>query len=311
MKIVPIAALMGCLLLTISVARGQGCSDAGFCTAGALQHTRPVDSLRESSIGISVTAGSGEQGTIITLPQVEWKQRLPYSLQLELKTSYYLASGNLASTSGIGDPMATLSKSWRATQDWRGFATAGVRVSLTAADERDRTAKPLPMPYQHGLGTTDVIVGLGMQYKRWLFLSAGYQQPFIHYNDNGYLADAFPLESDDYRAYFNSRKLRRQGDMLLRAEGTATRGHWALSGGPLLIYHLGNDRITTTSGDEMEVANSSGVTLNIAGRLTYALGRNRWALGGGSPLVVRQQRPDGLTRHWMLTLKYERTYVKK
>ncbi len=299
--------LIVCIVWTTGLAKAQGCSDAGFCTAGALQHKPAADSLPQSSLGISLTIGSGEQGTTIITPQAEWTQQLSASWRLELKLPYYLATGNLGTHSGIGDPIATVSKSWVLKQAWKVFAIGGTRVSLTDAGASDEHGRPLPMPYQHGLGTTDLIAGVAAQYKTWLSLSAGYQQPLFQYNNNAYLAQALPLESDDYKAYFDSRKLERRGDVLLRAEGTYTRNRWSLTGGPLLIYHLGDDRITRPSGQDITLPGSQGATLNIAAKLAYGAKKSHWELAGGAPFVVRSVRPDGLTRHWVLTLRYKRS----
>lgn len=298
--------LAACALAVPAIAQAQGCSDAGFCTAGALQHEPAMDSSSQSSLGLSFTIGSGEQGTTILTPQAEWKQRLNASWSLELKLPYYLATGSLGTQSGIGDPIATVSKSWSLKQSWKVFAIVGTRISLTDAGASDERGRPLPMPYQHGLGTTDLIAGLAAQYKSWLAVSAGYQQPLFQYNDNGYLAQALPLEGAEYNAYFDSRKLERRGDVLFRAEGTYMRKRWSLTGGPLLIYHLGNDRVTGLSGQEKSLQGSEGITLNAAAKLAYMARKSRWELAGGAPFVVRSVRPDGLTRHWVLTLRYER-----
>ena len=294
------------LMLTSDYSSGQGCSDAGFCTSGALQHSAATDSPSRSSLGISLTIGSGEHGITIIIPQVEWKQELARSWNLEMKVPYYFASGNLGTNSGIGDPIVTLTKSWAAGKSWRMFATGGTRISLTDAGATDEHSRPLPMPYQRGLGTTDLILGIGARH-RWLFLSAGYQQPLFSYNDNAYSSGTMPLEGAEYNAYFDSRKLGRKGDALLRAEGTYTKKHWAFSGGPLLIYHLGADRVTRISGIEETLTESEGITMNIAARLAYHSKSSLWEIGGGAPFVVRKVRPDGLTRHWVLTLRYELT----
>ncbi len=296
-------------MMLATTARSQGCSDAGFCTAGALQHSSNgivADSSNRSSLALSFTAGSGEQATAIFIPQVAYERAFERNWQLAVKFPYYFASGNLGTHSGIGDPIVTLAKSWPVQRGWKLYGTVGTRISFTKADKADASGHPLPLLYQQGLGTTDVILGLAAQYKRWLFVSAGYQQPVFQYNENSYLAQAYPAESDDYKSYFDSRRLRRIGDMLLRADGRITRGRWTLSGGPLAIYHLGQDRITLLSGEEVRVASSEGLTLNLAVKLEYTHKKSRWELSGGTPLIVRDVRPDGLTRAWVLTLSYQR-----
>jgi hypothetical protein len=285
-------------------ANAQGCSDAGFCTAGALQHNIK-DSLEQSSVGLSLTSGAGEQGVAILILQVEWKQQLHHSWDVEIKLPYYVANGSLGTHSGPGDPIITATRSWGSKREWETFATIGARFSLTDAGASDSKGRALPMPYQQGLGTTDLICGLSAQYRHWLFLSAGYQQPIVQYNSNGYLNQAMPLEEPEYNAYFDSRKLVRRADVLFRLEGSFTRRHWMLSAGPLLIYHLGKDKITDLSGQENSISGSEGLTLNLAAKLDYATVRSHWELGCGTPFIVREMRPDGLTREWVLALRYK------
>jgi hypothetical protein len=85
------------------------------------------------------------------------------------------------------------------------------------------------------------------------------------------------------------------------------RRQWSFAGGPLLIYHLGNDHITDLLGQDARVEGSKGLTLNLAAKLGYIKGRSHWEIGGGAPIVYRKARPDGLTRHWLITLRYERS----
>jgi hypothetical protein len=288
-------------------AQAQGCSDAGFCTAGALQHSKATDSVSASSIGLSLTIGSGEQGVSIFVPQLEWKHSLGPHWNVEAKLSYYIANGNLGTHSGLGDPIVTATRAWMQKSHWRLFATAGVRVSLSDGSASDERSRPLPMPYQQGLGTTDLIGGLAAQYRHWLFLSVGYQQPVLQYNNNAYLAEALPQEEAEYKSYFDSRELERRGDVLLRAEGMYARRQWSFSGGALLIYHLGNDHITDLLGQDASVEGSKGLTLNLAAKLGYIKGKSHCEIGGGAPIVYRKARPDGLTRHWLITLRYERS----
>jgi hypothetical protein len=166
--------------------------------------------------------------------------------------------------------------------------------------------RPLPMPYQKGLGTTDVIAGIALQHRGWLSLSAGYQQPVIQYNRNGYLASLASPSDKEYGAYFDSRRLDRRGDVLFRADGRYAYRQWSVSGGPLFIYHLGQDRITNLAGIETDLKGSEGLTLNLTAKIARQGKRSLWELGGGMPFAVRDNRPDGLTRHWVITLRFAR-----
>jgi hypothetical protein len=252
-------------------------------------------------LGLSFTVASGER-TSILIPQVEWTQQVAKHLQLELKLSYYIARGDFESHSGIGDPIVSLSRRWQPNGSVQLSFTAGTRISLTDASATTKEGSPLPMPYQTGLGTADGIVGLGLQYKRWLSVSAGYQQPIIHYNNNGYLASIYQGAPQEFSAHFDSRKLRRSGDVLLRADAVLARKHWNLAAGPLLIYHLANDKVTLLNGEQVGLAESNGLTANLTAKAGYMRKRMRYELSAGAPFIVRKQRPDGLTRHWTISL---------
>ena len=304
MKRILIAVLYS--LCFFSNADAQGCSDAGFCTAGAMQGGRSVtDSSRpRGSFGASVTAGAGEKGTSIVALQLEGKFVLPGRSYVDVKLPFNFSSGNLGSHSGVGDIITTYSHlltASKATTEITG--TIGGRIGVGNANATDR-GMPLPMPYQNSLGTTDIIVGLGLVYHKYVSIAAGYQQPVIQYNKNGYLPDIIYPDMPTSKEYFASRNLDRRGDVLLRAEGHYQWKKWTVFAGPLFIYHLGEDRFTTQSGDRASLKGSEGMTLNVAGSLSYSLPSGKIDLLGGTPFIVRDYRPDGLTRAWVITLRY-------
>jgi hypothetical protein len=283
--------------------RAQGCSDAGFCTAGALQGAAPKPGSKvdlPNSIAFSFTAGSGEQGTAIYMPQLEWREAIGKKSVLELKLPFYIANGNLGAHSGLGDPVLTYTHTLKQDKSWSLQATGGLRVSTGDASATGKNGLALPMPYQANLGTTDVILGLAFHYGRYLTFAAGYQQPVIQYNQNGYVpVDAGPA-IPHYGDYFLSAQLRRKGDVLLRAEGHYQWHKLSVSAGPLLIYHLGKDH-ARISATEIRIDGSEGLTLNIAGNIAWTSRRWKADISAGTPLAVRSYRPDGLTRAWVLT----------
>lgn len=294
------------LYVPVNRVNAQGCSDAGFCTAGAMSHDPEPRKEKNHAIGISLTTGSGDQSTMIYTPQLEWQYNSSRDLQLELKLPLNFADGDLGTNTGIGDPIVTVSKHWQGPAHIMYSATAGVRVSITDASAVDESNRPLPMPYQSGLGTTDLIVGVGFSYRSWLFLAAGYQQPLIHYNENGYLANSLPAAGAAYNAYFDSRQLRRSGDMLLRAEAGFKASRWRFAAGPLAIFHLKDDEIANEQGVTVSVNGSRGLTLNLTAKAVFTGKNSVWELAGGAPVVVRDSRPDGLTRHWVVTIRFHR-----
>ena len=155
------------VLLVLSVcsihyAHAQGCSDAGFCTAGVMQGGHTVaDSIKgESSWGASLSFGSGEKQTAIIVPQIEGTLAISKRTVVEAKLPLNIASGKLGNHTGIGDFIATFSRSLSVKQSkWQWQGSLGARVGLGDASATDRSVV-LPMPYQASLGTTDLIAGV-------------------------------------------------------------------------------------------------------------------------------------------------------
>jgi hypothetical protein len=212
-----------------------------------------------------------------------------------------MAFGNLGSYSGIGDPIITFTRSFIRKENLNLTATVGIRIGTGNADAKNKDKFPLPMPYQRSLGTTDLILVIRADWKDYLSISTGYQQPLVQYNENGYSSDAYPLEGNEYNSYFSSVNLKRKGDMLFRVDAHYQRMQFKISAGSLLIYHLGKDRATNLNGREYAIEGSDGITLNITVGLQHTFGRFVVGLTGGAPVITRKNRPDGLTRSWIFT----------
>jgi hypothetical protein len=282
-------------------AHAQGCSDAGFCTAGAMQASGDKDESKLNAVSLGLNIASGEKKTTILIPQLSYVRNLNHHSFLEIKLPYYIASGDLGSYSGIGDPIISYTNKFAVKEHLQFFFTGGVKIGLGKTNAINANSHPLPMPYQPGLGTTDIILGLRADYKKILSFGAGYQQPLFQYNDNGYLSAQYPDEPKVYSDFPNSRHLRRKGDVLLRTDVHFDAGKFRITAGPLLIYHLGNDKATDLSGTQFDISGSSGITLNATAGLQYVNKKVTLGLVAGAPLISRKSRPDGLTRSWSVT----------
>lgn len=282
----------------------QGCSDAGFCSAGNLKggHAMETVDTPQHSVGFTFIAGSGEKGTMVYIPQVELQFALKKNRSVEIKLPYNIANGDLGSHSGLGDIIATYSGGIKQKHTSLQLNySLGLRIGTGQADAKDANGNPLPMVYQNSLGTTDIIAGLHANYKKYLNVAVGYQQPIFQYNHNGYyIGDYFP-----------ARELKRKGDVLLRIEGQYNWKHCGIAAGPLFIYHLGKDKVTVpdyfitpTRTYEVELNGSEGLTLNMAISGYYQWQHCRLDITAGEPFVVRDVRPDGLTREWVIAPKF-------
>ena len=130
------------------------------------------------------------------------------------------------------------------------------------------------------------------------------QQPLTQ-NDNAFIADDYPPESE-FRNYQSTNKYKRSGDILLRISYPLTIGKKLIFTPSLLpIYHLHNDKFTDTDGIEKEIDGSQGLTLNANIYFDFQLNeKSSLQLNAGAPMVIRDARPDGLTRHFIVSFEY-------
>ena len=266
----------------------QGCSDAGFCSAGSLQASTDDDSTKKSTIALKAVYGAGEKGvTIIQLmPELEWSFGKHSSVQASIPL--VMTSGKLGDHSGVGDAMISYSHAIPFNEKLNFGLTGGFRIPVGTTDQEYIGKTSLPMPYQTGLGTTDLILGGVMNYSKWQ-VAVGYQMVLRDNNKNTY--------TDFGLGYFSSNKLQRGDDALLRAGRMFDLGKLKLTPSVLAIYRVNKDIIETPFGNEIELEGSDGLTLNLNVAATWMfLDALSLRLDVGAPAVVRDYRADGLTR---------------
>ena len=180
--------------------------------------------------------------------------------------------------------------------------SVGAKIPLTDGNTL-KDGLPLPMDYQSSLGTIDLIVGLaygvgGVQ------LAAALQQPLTQ-NENTFLVKAYAGDTR-YADFQPTNQFKRKSDVLLRGSYPIPAGSkFKISPSLLLIYHLGNDEYTGELGKKLEIKGSSGLTLNTNVYLDYEVNlHNAFQLSLGIPFIVRDVRPDGLTRSFVANLEY-------
>ncbi len=295
--------------LIVTGARSQGCSDAGVCTAGPIGELQLVNDSTSAEprhfARFTFSLAAGEQGTSVVQVVPEVSIGATDRLSFQLKVPYMMVSGNLGSTSGVGDPTITGSYAFIKEETRRLDALLGVKIN--SGDAALRSAdRPLPMPYQTSLGTTDLLLGVNYRWKRFSAAIA-YQHVLVQDNRNGFFRSAWAGSADSSAAasYFGSLVLERANDAVMRAQYAFPLGGLVLQPGLLSILHLGKDTQLNFADLSQRVAidGSDGLTLNLTVDARYKL-NDRWAIEAafGSPLVVREVRPDGLTRSMVLNM---------
>ena len=284
---------------------GQGCSDAGFCNAGTFNaHSDSLEKqTHKNSMHFAMSYELGEQGTQFFIPQISLNLKLGDKDAVQLKLPFQIASGNLGSNSGFGDVIVSYSRLVLDKNKFNLHGLLGARLALNNANQKIDN-KPLPMPYQTSLGTYDLILGTRSQYHQWLF-TVGAQIPVIHNNENQYVPEDFPDES----AYFNSYQLRRKADLMLKVERRISFQRGFVQLGILPIYHISDDEVQLPNANSSNsIKGSEGLTLNAIGKINYQISSRFYVeIVGGAPLTVRDKRPDGLTRNYVIQpgLRYQ------
>lgn len=288
----------------------QGCSDAGLCTTGGMKHEN--GSENGGTFTLNNQFGKGEQSVNIYSVQLEYRHVIKDKYAFQVKLPWIFANGDLGNNNGIGD--ITLAGTFQnlVNKDWKLNATVGFKFPTGKTNDDYQTSiarfnpYSLPMPYQTGLGTFDLLLGADIRNEKgWLF-AAGLQIPLIQNNRNRFDTGAVAYVSKA-APYFTSSNLNRRPDLVARIErqfklNEKTR----FQIGFVPIYHLGVDRYTPVFGstEELELEGSDGLTLNLGGGFQYLASEHlSLNIKYASPLLVRKVRPDGLTRAFVVGLE--------
>jgi hypothetical protein len=281
-------------------ANGQGCSDAGFCTVNSFK-PNIFDSIAvlKNHFKIAVSYGEADHSISVLGNYIEYRRQFNQKVGAELKATSLSQSGNNITTFGLSDVF--INGDYRVGKRFK--LILGIKIPFTDGNKMKNNF-PLPMDYQSGLGTLDLISGLGFEVKKFQFIIA-LQQPLTQ-NKNQFIAENYPSGSA-LRNFQSTNKFNRSGDVLLRISYPFRLSEkLKFTPGILPIFHLANDSYTNLSGIKHEISGSQGLTLNVNAFFDYEINnRNYLQLNFGGPVVKRKSRPDGLTRSFVANLEYK------
>lgn len=282
-------------VLFSGLAYGQGCSDAGFCTMGDLKPNETQAFSNTLKFGMNY--GAADNDVSVLGSYIEYQRALSEKWNASAKLTYFSQSDDNFSSSSLAD----LYLSTNYTIKPKTKATLGLKVPFTNGNLKENGVA-LPMDFQPSLGTYDLILGVSHQYNKFNFVVA-YQQPLTQ-NENQYTV--FPSLIATNNPFINTNKFKRAADVLARVTyNWELNDKFTLKPGLLPIYHTATDKATDFVGNEYEIEGSRGLTLNANVYLNYKLNtKSNLELSYGSPLEVRDTRPDGLTRSMVLNLQY-------
>ena len=279
----------------------QGCNDAGICTFGDFG-TIHIHQKQKIKAEISYIFGLGEQQNLVNTIQLDQRFSVFKDRgQIFFRLPFTYVYGNLGQTTGLGDVTAGMEYTVLQKEKLNITTIAGGKIPSNNAN-KSIEGKGLPMVYQTSLGTYDLILGAGAIIATWR-IGLAYQKPFGT-NENTFLHEFWP-DNDQAQAYFESNRLKRGDDMMLRLDKSFSAGKKnRLDAGLLAVYRLQKDRITR-DGETVSLDKSDGITINASLSYTISMedkGNLRLLLA--APIITRKYRADGLTRTVVFSLTY-------
>ena len=307
----PLVPFFVCSLIFIpwKSLKAQGCSDAGFCTMGAMKPNQrlPKSQLRLRSIEFTEYYGNAKLLEVSFLSHIlDINVGLRSKSVIQAKFTYNQVYGILANTHGVGDISLSFTQTLLQKETWQLNATLGGKIPSNDAN-RKKDGRPLPMYYQTSLGTYDLVGGFSLVTKH-LLAATGIQHPFNAVgNTFTWGAWASSFSSLDANHYPVSNRLIRGTDFMFRLEGNAAYHRFNGSLGFLLINRLNKDQIVSPqTGQRVDAIGSDGNANTLLTSLSYTLSaKSNLKLVWGHRLVKRPINPDGLSRDDVITLTYQ------
>lgn len=296
------------------IAYGQGCSDAGFCTMGAMKPDQPYSkkiALKLRSMEVSFYRGTTSLTPIIYVATADLNFGFNSKNTFQVKLPYQAVTGRLANTSGAGDISLCFTRNLHSSDQFDLNLSVGGKIPTNHADKSISNNLPLPMYYQTSLGTYDFISGLSLINRKWLF-ATGIQIP-LNKNRNEFVWSAWAgtPEKDYVDRYNQAMDLRRGIDVMVRAERNFRFSRFNISAGVLPIYRIKKDEFTKSGKEANSVlervkpASASGLACSVILTTGYQFNVSSGVrLMMGHKFVQRQTNPDGLTREMVSSLTY-------
>ncbi len=301
-------------IILFSVHKGfaQGCSDAGFCTMGAMKPDQPFNKklqLRLRSMELSFYRGTTSATPVVYVATADVSFSLNSRNSFQIKLPYQtVQNGTFDQTGGLGDISLCLTRNIFTSERFDVNLSIGAKIpsndaNLTGTGRWD--GKPLPMYYQTSLGTYDAISGISLLTRHWL-VATGIQIP-LNENNNQFLWNQWTEYPDQLylENYSQAKELKRGIDVMLRVERNFRFSQFNFSAGLLPIYRITNDEITGPTGNRVKPVGAKGLALSGIVTAGYNLNvKNSVRLLLGHKIVQRVRNPDGLTRDLVTTISY-------
>ncbi len=291
----------------------QGCSDAGFCTMGAMKPDQSFNkriNLKLRSMELSFYRGSTTLTPIVYVATADFNFSLNSKNTFQLKVPYQQVDGRLANTSSLSDISFCFTRNVYNSDKFDLNVTIGGKIPSNNSTLTSE-GQILPMYYQTSLGTYDFIAGLSLINRKWLF-ATGIQIP-LNANKNDFdwhhWVEPDPDELEYVKRYPNATNLWRGTDVMLRVERNFRFSRFNFSAGLLPIYRIISDRYTNFQGVRSSQDAAGNVASGLALSWITTVGYNFNVKSGikllvGHKILQREFSPDGLTRELVTSFTY-------
>ncbi len=299
---------------------GQGCSDAGFCTMGAMRpdqnYNKRID-FKVRSIEYNYYKGNSIISPVIRAHTIEFNASIGERNSIQVKVPYMIIKGNFnkeepGNNHGLGDISLSFTRSLLTTRRGTLSGTLGTKIPADKADDKisndftNNQEVDLHMYYQTSLGSFDAIAGMSWITREWLF-ATGIQIALTE-NDNQFEWSDWANYPDQNYVERNNRgrSLKRGTDIMLRVERNFRFTNFNFSIGALPIYRITKDEaFVLATGQRQKLDNTLGLALSVLGSVGYNINiNNAIKFIYGYKLVDREVNPDGLTRDNVTSFSY-------
>lgn len=310
LRIISLILSILCLVIIIEQGYAQGCSDAGFCTMGAMrpnQHFSSKKAIRLRSVEVLQYVGFTKFKDVILSTLVDVNFSIGRHGSAQVKLPFTSVSGSLANTYGLSDISYSYTHALVEKQNYQLLATIGGKIPTNNASKQSADGRPLPMYYQTSLGTYDLVAGASFIARNWLF-AAGYQQALTEADSKFRWSEwNTSTQKAEALAYPPSWKLRRGSDVMARVERNFRSTKWNAYLGLLAIYRITKDEISKgNENNRIAVAKTTGPAITALSGVGYKFSAATAIKGMfGQKITNRETNPDGLSREWVATLSVE------
>ncbi len=292
----------------------QGCSDAGFCTMGAMKPDQSYNKkiqFRLNTMEFSFYRGTTTLTPIVYVATADLNFSLNRKNTFQVKIPFQHVEGALATTSSLSDISLCFTHNLISNDRFDLNFSVGGKAPTNQSDFMSTDGNALPMYYQTSLGTYDLIAGISVINRKWLF-ATGIQIP-LNRNHNQFdwhrWNSTDPEELAYVQRYPNSTDLKRGTDIMFRVERNLRLNRFNFSLGLLPIYRIVADQYTNFLGErssfDAKGNEAKGLAMSWIATTGYSFNvRSGIRLLIGHKITQRAFSPDGLTRELVSSITY-------